>query len=77
MRTHLELANWLGLPLAVVAVVREVQAGTSAHAQRALEKCGDEPAEAAVWLAQFRQRYQVAELITPAVVQQITAADGV
>jgi hypothetical protein len=75
-RTHNEIARQLGLPLTLVAIVREVLRGTSAQSGRALEECDGDSVRAAVWLAEHRQCYRIAGQITPDVVAQIARIDG-
>lgn len=73
-RSHKELADRLGISITAVAYVREVLCGDSVHSRRALSETGS-VLGAAQWLARFRGCYQVAEMITPAVVDDIAAVD--
>ncbi len=75
-KTHLEIANQLGLSLSAVAIIREVLAGTSPQALRALKKHNNDHTKAAIWLAEYRRRYQVAKSITVEAVEQIAEIDG-
>jgi len=74
--THRQVADKLGVPMAAVAIVREMLRGSSMSGDRALRgACGD-VAKAARVLALERRCVRVAEAITADLVAGVCELDG-